>query len=105
MMKKEMYVSHCPLLKGHRCQHEKCDLGVVAALVFLPDGRSPAHPNSPGADIEHLLESSFLWALQPLKCLKSFLTLQNASHSQFIPVGLATKGDVLLIPSGETLCL
>lgn len=28
-------VSHCPLLKRLRCQHQKCDLRVVAAL-FLP---------------------------------------------------------------------
>lgn len=77
----------------------------MVAALFFPHGRSLIHLNSPGADTEHVLESSFLWAIQPLKCLKSLLTLQNTSQNHFIPVGLATKGDGLLISSGEALCL
>lgn len=36
-----MHVSHCPLLKGHRCQHQKCDPGAVAPVVLLPQWEKP----------------------------------------------------------------
>lgn len=34
-------VPRCPLLKGHRCQHQKCDLGVVVPIVLLPQWEKP----------------------------------------------------------------
>lgn len=60
-----MHVSRCPLLKGHRCQHQKCDPGVVAPIVLLPSGRIPIHPNSPAVGADRLLEISLLWLPRP----------------------------------------